>query len=691
MPHVIKELAEAAGGMKMKKNRRRIAALLLAVVWLGGCGDPGQTEGDSKEPGQADADREGQEMAADADSGQEAKGDGAVSFWDLHTTEELLDTDYLLYCVNCADIGTEGQLGLYQSVADQEYGADGSTGKQWGYQLRDYMEAVEDKWGEGLTASRWGILEGTDYDNEETGFYYEFELPSGEYEVTVGFFNPFSARTVCVDLEGNLAVDSLKLLKYNLIEGVALQEVTDGSLEVKVYNPERGTDAMKDPILSYIQIRAVPEYDETLLGLYLDKMTVPQEDAGLYTSSSYQAYQEKMDAALALASGKGQEAEYRTACEELKEAYGELEKVTVYSAFQVGKPWTDDEGNLIQAHGGQVQRLPVRDEATGKMVEKWWWVGEDKSAGYRGGIRAYSSEDLYNWHFEGVVMRNVDSRKQLEEEDYFKELYGDYTSEQLDNVYRSLSSETAVVERPKMLYNEKTDTYVIWFHADGPTEYSDSNYAAASAGVAVSSSPNGPFRFIDRYRLNTCPEDQEDFYPESKGMARDMNLFVDTDGTAYIIYSSEENLTLYISKLNEEYTYLATDPEKAVYGVDFIRLFPGAQREAPALFIRDGEYYLVTSGCTGWAPNQARYYRADSVLGEWVNCGDPCVGDDKMTTFDSQSTCVFLADEESGTYIYMGDRWNSEDLANSRYIWLPVEFGEEGGMYLNYQEKWSLE
>ena len=74
-----------------------------------------------------------------------------------------------------------------------------------------------------------------------------------------------------------------------------------------------------------------------------------------------------------------------------------------------------------------------------------------------------------------------------------------------------------------------------------------------------------------------------------------------------------------------------------------------------------------------------------------MNCGDPCVGDDKRTTFDSQSTCVFLADEENGTYLYMGDRWNSEDLTNSRYIWLPVEFDEEGAMYLRYQEEWSLE
>lgn len=666
---------------KIWKNRERMLVLVLAAVCAGGCGKQEQLEVSGAEV-QEQTDAQGQ--------GQEALEEEVLRFWDVHTREEMIGRDYLLYNVNCAGAEAE-ELGLYQSGPDQEYGTDEGTGKQWGYQPKAYIEAVEDELGEGLTASRWGIAEDVDYNNEETGFYYDFEVPAGEYEVTLGFYNPFSARSLCVDIEGDMAVDSLKILKYKLTETTVEAEVTDGTLQVKVYNPNRGTDAMKDPILSYIVVRAVPEYDGELLDLYLEETTVPEEYVGRFTQSSYQTYQEKREAALELADREGGMEEYRKVCEELMKAYKDLKEVKVYSTFQVGTRWTDDEGNLIQAHGGQVQRLPVRDEATGEMVEKWWWVGEDKSAGYRGGIRAYSSDDLYNWHFEGVVMRNVDSRQQLEEEDYFKDLYGDYTEEQLDNVYTCLSSETAVIERPKMLYNEKTDMYVIWFHADGPTEYSDANYAAASAGVAVSKSPNGPFRFIDRYRLNTCPEDQEDCYPESKGMARDMNLFVDTDGTAYIIYSSEENLTLYISKLNEEYTYLATDPEEAVYGVDFVRLFPGAQREAPALFIRDGGYYLVTSGCTGWAPNQARYYRADSVLGEWADCGDPCVGDTKMTTFDSQSTCVFLADEESGTYVYMGDRWNSEDLANSRYIWLPVEFDEEGAMYLNYQDEWSLE
>lgn len=37
-------------------------------------------------------------------------------------------------------------------------------------------------------------------------------------------------------------------------------------------------------------------------------------------------------------------------------------------------------------------------------------------------------------------------------------------------------------------------------------------------------------------------------------MARDMNLFVDDDGKAYHIYSSEENSTLHIAELDPTYT-----------------------------------------------------------------------------------------------------------------------------------------
>ena len=554
------------------------------------------------------------------------------------------------------------------------------------------MVSTKDKYGTDICAYKWEISDDVYYENNQTGFYYNFEVPTGEYEITLGFYNPFSARPIYAQVENDILVDGEKIYKYKLTEFTVYSDVTDGELNLKVFNPQRGSDAMKDPILSYIEVRVVPKFGREMLLNYMEDLKGVLDNQGKYTQDSYERFANSYQAAeqvlIKSKEDTKENKDFRKAYFSLKSSFDELEEIKVYTSFKTAKPWTDTQGNLIQAHGGQVQKLTFKDKETGEQVTKWWWVGEDKSKGAHGGICAYSSDDLYNWQFEGVVMRNVNSRDELNTDDYFKELYKDLSKEELDNVFTCLSAETAIIERPKLIYNEKTDKYILWFHADGPTATSNSSYAAASAGVAISDTPYGPFKFINRYRLNTCPEDQEDFYPQSKGMARDMNLFVDDDKTAYIIYSSEENLTLYISKLNDEYTYLATDPENAKYGEDFIRLFPGSQREAPAVFKKDGTYYLISSGCTGWAPNQARYYKSSSILGEWTNEGDPCVGDTQKTTFDSQSTCVFKADD--GTYVFMADRWNSEDLKNSRYIWLPVIFNSDGSIALEYTEEWTL-
>jgi hypothetical protein len=207
------------------------------------------------------------------------------------------------------------------------------------------------------------------------------------------------------------------------------------------------------------------------------------------------------------------------------------------------------------------------------------------------------------------------------------------------------------------------------------------------AGVAIADSPFGPFRFIDRYRLSECPEGQIDCYPSSKGEARDMNLFQDDDGTAYITYTSENNKTLYISKLNEEYTYLSASPDEAVYKEDYIRIFPGAMREAPVLMRGDnGRYYLMSSSTTGWMSNAARVWSADQIFGTWKNDGNPCTGAGKSITFDTQSTSLFRA--ENGQWIYFGDRWNGDELFDSRYVWLPVTF-EKDKLTIRWSSSWQ--
>lgn len=364
-------------------------------------------------------------------------------------------------------------------------------------------------------------------------------------------------------------------------------------------------------------------------------------------------------------------------------------------AFTPGQPWLDTNGAAIQAHGGQVL---VHEDEQGPL---YLWYGEDRSNGYHGspGVHVYSSRDLYAWTDEGLALRALETPEQLGTDPYFTALYGEYTEEQKAAVIRDLVTvkaegsdvNPAILERPKVIRNAAQGTWVMWVHADGPSETSNAQYAKANAGVAVSDSPYGPFRWIDSYRLHVAPEGEPNYQPDNPGMARDMNLFLDDDGTAYIIYSSEENYSLFISRLDEAFTSLATPPDRAVKGVDFTRPYIGAHREAPALFKRAGIYYLVTSGATGWSPNPARYATATEILGEWTDHGNPISGDGAADTFRSQSTCVIPVDPDKGTYIYMGDRWTPSDLANSPYVWLPMRFGEGTQTEIVWEDSWRWE
>ena len=83
------------------------------------------------------------------------------------------------------------------------------------------------------------------------------------------------------------------------------------------------------------------------------------------------------------------------------------------------------------------------------------------------------------------------------------------------------------------------------------------------------------------------------------GHVRDMNLFKDDDGKAYVMYSSEGNAVMYIARLNDEYTGLAKDASEMKLGEDFC-ISSTDSREGPAMFKYQNKYYLITSGCTGW-------------------------------------------------------------------------------------------
>ena len=183
-----------------------------------------------------------------------------------------------------------------------------------------------------------------------------------------------------------------------------------------------------------------------------------------------------------------------------------------------------------------------------------------------------------------------------------------------------------ILERPKVVYNKKTGKYVMWFHL----ELKGKGYGSAYAGVATAAKPTGPFKFLKagrvnpgKWPLNMDKKDQTteftkempDYvriirrdYPGGQ-MSRDMTIFVDDNGKAYHIYSSEGNITLHIAELTPDYTG---------HTGKFVRAFPGRFMEAPAIFKHKGKYYLIASGCTGWAPNAARSAVAKNIAGPWM-------------------------------------------------------------------------
>ena len=344
-----------------------------------------------------------------------------------------------------------------------------------------------------------------------------------------------------------------------------------------------------------------------------------------------------------------------------------------------GQEWPDRKGEHINAHGGGL----LFHEG------KYYWYGENRPA--RGfttevGVEVYSSSDLMNWEDEGVALA--------------------VSEEAGHDIERG-----CIMERPKVVRNPKTGKFVMLFHL----ELKGKGYAAARVGFAESDSPVGPFRFIRSLRPNAgkWPTDfsrrdirkakklkeadyKEWWTPEWREaireglllardvpggqMSRDMTVYVDDDGKAYHIYSAEENLTLNLAELTDD---------DLDYTGRYVRIAPGGQNEAPTIFKRDGVYWMITSGCTGWAPNEARMFKAASLWGPWEQLPSPFVGKDAKKSFHTQGTYIFKVEGTEDGFVFMADRWNPQSLKNSRHIWLPIDFEADGTPVIRWVDSWS--
>ena len=242
------------------------------------------------------------------------------------------------------------------------------------------------------------------------------------------------------------------------------------------------------------------------------------------------------------------------------------------------------------------------------------------------GFSCYSSDDLVNWKFERVVL-----------------------TVQPDGIL----GPNRVGERVKVMKCPSTGEFVMFMHAD------DMGYKDPYIGYATCKTINGEYQL------------QGPLLYQGKPVQRwDMGTFQDTDGKGYLLIHHGP-----IYRLSDDYQSIEME-------VAHVK----GSGESPAMFKKDGIYYMLYSNLTSWEKNDNFYFTAPKIEGPWTKQGLFCP--EGTLTYNSQSTFVFPLKRVNDTIpMFMGDRWSYPHQASAAtYVWMPMQVN---GTKLSIPEYWQ--
>ena len=259
---------------------------------------------------------------------------------------------------------------------------------------------------------------------------------------------------------------------------------------------------------------------------------------------------------------------------------------------------------------------------------RYYLIGEWKSDESNAfpGFSCYSSDDLVNWKFERVVL-----------------------TVQPDGIL----GPNRVGERVKVMKCPSTGEFVMFMHAD------DMGYKDPYIGYATCKTINGEYQL------------QGPLLYQGKPVQRwDMGTFQDTDGKGYLLIHHGP-----IYRLSDDYQSIEME-------VAHVK----GSCESPAMFKKDGIYYMLYSNLTSWEKNDNFYFTAPKIEGPWTKQGLFCP--EGTLTYNSQSTFVFpLKRGNDIVPMFMGDRWSYPHQASAAtYVWMPMQVN---GTKLSIPEYWQ--
>ena len=291
----------------------------------------------------------------------------------------------------------------------------------------------------------------------------------------------------------------------------------------------------------------------------------------------------------------------------------------------------DAEGNALDAHGGEVAFFDGR----------FYLYGESYGCGFgwkqKGtpfcGFKVYSSPDLIHWNDRGFLF-DFSTREWQERCD--GSTYGCF--------------------RPHVVYNDSTGKYVLWINTYD---------VAVGFRVFEADSPVGLFveRPIPRLAVNS---DKEVWINNG-----DEDLFVDNDGTAYLVYTDwRRDGDLVVEELTPD--YLSGTGE-------FTRLRL-RRVEAPSLFRNGSRYYVTFSdpNC-GYCTTGTSVVSAPTPMGPW----SPAVRISSNSCGGQPGHVSRLPTANGGAwYLYQSDLWNNSEPneASADLFWAPLSFDSKGSI-----------
>lgn len=349
-----------------------------------------------------------------------------------------------------------------------------------------------------------------------------------------------------------------------------------------------------------------------------------------------------------------------------------------YTCIRPGKIWRDTEGKRIQAHGGAV------------FYENgiYYWYGENKDrtdgkcAVWTWGIRAYASEDLYNWTDLGLII-----------------------SPDLENKDSGLYPEKHV-DRPHIVKCENTGKYVCWIKQSGE---------------------EGCFLVLEADKFCAPYEVIRENYRPFNMEVGDFDIVIENEGKKAYLYMDGDHIGIIGMTLSEDFLSVKEEVSR-----QYVGLYAPFCREGVTIFSQDGIHYMLTSGMSGYVPNKSDAAMSKEWKEPFVSIGNPHENDESNASFNSQITDIFQVNG-TGLYIAMADRWvpdypmdrqksdmferaiaahfdpehyqvtpeeneeymnspmlESADTSKADYVWLPVVI-EDDKPVIRWYDEWKIE